>query len=664
MVRVGAWSFVVARRPGRARMQRAARRPGAIGRHRRSRRRRFARPRGHGGCAALDRTWRATGSGRPAISPARATARWPTSRHDSVHSARAVKATFDTGNAKGHEAAPLVVGDTMYVVTPFPNILYALDLTQPGAPLKWKYEPKPRAGRAGRRLLRRRQPRRRLRRRHASSSTRSTTRPSRVDAATGKELWTHASSATSTSGETMTMAPLVVKGKVLVGNSGGEFGVRGWLTALDAATGAIAWRAYSTGPDTRRADRPELQAVLRTATAARTSASRRWPPRRVEDRRRHGLGLDLLRSRARTSSTTAPAIPGPWNPEQRPGRQQVDGGHLRARRRHRRGGAGSTSVSPHDLLRLRRRQRERPARPADRRAARARCCVHARAQRLRLRASIARPARCCRPTPFVHVTRRTRRRPEDRPARSTTPEKEPRAGEVVRDICPAAPGAQGLAAVGVLAADRPALHPAQQPLHGLRGRRGELHRRHALRRRQRADVRRARAATAASSPPGIRSRGARRWTIKESFPVWSGALATAGDVVFYGTMDGWFKAVDARTGELLWQFKTGSGIIGQPITYRGPGRQAVRRRALRRRRLGRRHRRRRSRPARRDRRARLRQRHEGPAARHASGRHALRLRAAMRPRRLGSLAAVCLSVVLAPWSRPAARPAEGTAPPA
>ena len=50
-------------------------------------------------------------------------------------------------------------------------------------------------------------------------------------------------------GESITMAPLVVKGKVLVGNSGGEFGVRGWLTAFDAATGKVAWRAYSTGPD-------------------------------------------------------------------------------------------------------------------------------------------------------------------------------------------------------------------------------------------------------------------------------------------------------------------------------------------------------------------------------------------------------------------------------
>ena len=58
--------------------------------------------------------------------------------------------------------------------------------------------------------------------------------------------------------------------------------------------------------------------------------------------------------------------------------------------------------------------------------------------------------------------------------------------------------------------------------------------------------------------------------------MWSPALATAGDLVFYGTMDGWFKAVDARTGQLLWQFKAGSGIIGQPIAYRGPdGREYV-----------------------------------------------------------------------------------------
>ncbi len=60
------------------------------------------------------------------------------------------------------------------------------------------------------------------------------------------------------------------------------------------------------------------------------------------------------------------------------------------------------------------------------------------------------------------------------------------------------------------------------------------------------------------------------WEIPEKFPVWSGAMSTAGGLVFYGTMDGWFKAVDAKAGKVLWQFKTDSGIIGQPTTYRGP----------------------------------------------------------------------------------------------
>jgi alcohol dehydrogenase (cytochrome c) len=71
-------------------------------------------------------------------------------------------------------------------------------------------------------------------------------------------------------------------------------------------------------------------------------------------------------------------------------------------------------------------------------------------------------------------------------------------------------------------------------------------------------------------------RGKEVWTIKESFPVWGATLATAGGLVFYGNMEGWFKAVDARTGDLVWQFKTSSGIIGQPTTFQGPdGKQYV-----------------------------------------------------------------------------------------
>ena len=66
------------------------------------------------------------------------------------------------------------------------------------------------------------------------------------------------------------------------------------------------------------------------------------------------------------------------------------------------------------------------------------------------------------------------------------------------------------------------------------------------------------------------------WDSKEEFPVWRGALVTAGGIAFFGTMDRWFKAVDARTGEDLWRFRTGSGVIGPPINCKGPeGKQFV-----------------------------------------------------------------------------------------
>ena len=75
------------------------------------------------------------------------------------------------------------------------------------------------------------------------------------------------------------------------------------------------------------------------------------------------------------------------------------------------------------------------------------------------------------------------------------------------------------------------------------------------------------------------------WSNKEQFSVWSGALATAGGVVFYGTLEGYLKAVDAKTGKELYKFKTSSGIIGNVTTYEQNGRQYVCG-AVRRRRLG------------------------------------------------------------------------------
>ena len=65
------------------------------------------------------------------------------------------------------------------------------------------------------------------------------------------------------------------------------------------------------------------------------------------------------------------------------------------------------------------------------------------------------------------------------------------------------------------------------------------------------------------------------WSVKEQFSVWSGALATAGGVVFYGTLEGYLKAVDAKTGKELYKFKTPSGIIGNVTTYEQGGKQYI-----------------------------------------------------------------------------------------
>src|SRR3954463_5412779 len=151
--------------------------------------------------------------------------------------------TFSTGFTKGHEAAPLVVGTTMYVVTPFPNWLYALDLAKNGA-IEWVYKPEPVASAQGVACCDA------VNRGGAYADGRIFLNTLdghtiAVDARTGKALWTTLLGDIN-KGETITMAPLVVGDKVLVGNSGGEFGVRGWLTALDAGSGKIAWRAYAT----------------------------------------------------------------------------------------------------------------------------------------------------------------------------------------------------------------------------------------------------------------------------------------------------------------------------------------------------------------------------------------------------------------------------------
>ncbi len=475
--------------------------------------------------------------------------------------------TFSTGVRRGHEAAPLVVGGTMYIVTPFPNHLFALDLSQPGAPLKWTYQPPVQRAAAGVACCD-------VVNRGAAYYDGKVfynildNQTVAVDARTGREVW-RTKLGDINRGETMTMAPLVVKDKVLVGNSGGEMGVRGWLTALDANTGEIAWRAYSTGPDEDVLIGEDFKPFYEQDRGENLGTST-WPANTwqvgggtVWGWISYDPGLDLI--------YYGTGNPGPWNPSQRPGTNKWTAG-IFARDPDNGQARWFYQWSPHDVhdydgvnenvlldLPINGQQRK----------------VIVRAERNGYMYVLdRRTGQVLSADPFAHITSS---KGVDLKTGEYIPamDKYPHMGHVVRDICPSAPGAKdwqptafsprtGLLYIphNNLCMDVKSMEAgyiAGTPFVGMNvvmkagpgGHRGEF---------TAWDVVRRRAV----------------WKLRERFPVWSGALVTAGDVVFYGNMEGWFKAVDARTGRLLWQFKTESGIIGQPVTYRGPdGKQYV-----------------------------------------------------------------------------------------
>jgi len=223
--------------------------------------------------------------------------------------------SFSTGVVRGHEAAPIVVNNTMYVITPYPNYVYALDLTQPGAPVKWKYEPSPLSSSQGvaccdvvnRGLV------------YSDNRVFFNTLDNNtiaLDANTGQEIW-KTKVGDINMGETITMAPLVVKGKVLVGNSGGEMGVRGWLTALNATDGKIAWRAYHTGPDADVLIGANFHPYYQQDQGKELGVTS-WPG----DAWRIGGGTMwgwISYDPEQNLIFYGTGNPGPWNPDQRPG---------------------------------------------------------------------------------------------------------------------------------------------------------------------------------------------------------------------------------------------------------------------------------------------------------------------------------------------------------
>src|SRR6516165_2218565 len=154
--------------------------------------------------------------------------------------------TMSTGTLRGHEGQPLVIGDTMYFESAYPNYVYAVNLNDVGR-MVWKFEP-PKNPNAppvaccdvvNRGVS------------YVDGKIIASVLDGHIyalDAKTGTLLWT-AVNADPLKGQTVTAAPVVVKDKVIIGVSGGEFGVLGYLSAFDAATGKLAWRAYSSGSD-------------------------------------------------------------------------------------------------------------------------------------------------------------------------------------------------------------------------------------------------------------------------------------------------------------------------------------------------------------------------------------------------------------------------------
>ncbi len=223
--------------------------------------------------------------------------------------------SFSLAVNKGQEAAPIVADNTMYVVTAYPNIVYALDLTKPGAPLKWSFAPKPAPASQGIACCD-------VVNRGGSVDNGKYIfntldgQTIAVDVKTGKPLW-RTQLGNINRGETMTMAPTVAQGRVFVGDSGGEMGVHGWVAALDENTGKLLWRAYSTGPDADVLIGPDFNPHY-PGDRGKDLGVTSWPPQAWQIG--GGAAWGWLTFDAEFNELyTGIGNPGPWNHLQRPG---------------------------------------------------------------------------------------------------------------------------------------------------------------------------------------------------------------------------------------------------------------------------------------------------------------------------------------------------------
>jgi PQQ-dependent dehydrogenase (methanol/ethanol family) len=469
--------------------------------------------------------------------------------------------TFSLAVNKGQESAPIVADNTMYLVTAYPNFVYALDLTKPGAPLKWKFAPKPAPASQGEACCD-------VVNRGGTVSNGKFIfntldgQTIALDVKTGKPLW-RTQLGNINKGETMTMAPTVAKGRVYVGNSGGELGVRGWIVALDENSGKLLWRAYNTGPDADVLIGAAFKPPYPSEQGKDLGVSS-WPPEQWK------IGGGSVWGWV-TYDPELDAIyygtgnPGPWNADQRPGDNKWTAG-IFARDPATGAARWHYQLSPHDEHDY---------------------------DGINEQILLDMPFAGKMQKVLVHLDRNGYVYVIERntgtvlsadpygPVNSSkgvdlqtgrlifNPDKATKLGDTVRNICPTASGAKDwnpsafspntgliyiphenmcmdwMSAQVSYIEGTPYVGAQVHMKPGPGGNRGEF---------------------TAWDP--VQRRPA--WVLKENFPIWSSTVVTAGDVVFYGTMDGWFKAVNARTGELVWRYKVDSGIISQPISYRGP----------------------------------------------------------------------------------------------
>jgi PQQ-dependent dehydrogenase (methanol/ethanol family) len=475
--------------------------------------------------------------------------------------------SFSTGTQQGHEGAPLVIGGTMYIHSSFPNHVFALDLTKPGAAVKWNYTPK---------QDKRAVPvaccdlvHRGLN--YADGKILMVTLDGQVialNAETGAEVW-KARNADPTKGQTMTGAGMVIKNNFIVGISGGEFGVRGHVTAYDIKTGKQVWRAYSMGPDDDlrlasdfNRDNPQYgQAGQGTGTWQGDEWTRgggttwgwyAWDPE-----------VNLF--------YYSTGNPGSWNPTQRPGDNKWSM-TIWARNPDNGMAKWAYQMTPHDAWDYDGvNEHVLVDQVIDGKTYKT--LVHFDRNGFaytldRTNGTIL----VAEPFVFVNwakgIDKKTGRPIE-------VAEKRTKQGMDTKDICPCAMGGKDQQPSAYSPKTKLFYVPTNNMCMNYEG----------------VEVK----YTAGAAYVGANvlmmagrgghlgefiawdaTKGTKVWGIKEHFPAWSGALVTASDIVFYGTMDGWFKAVDARSGNELWKHKVGSGIIGNPMTYRGPdGKQYI-----------------------------------------------------------------------------------------